>query len=40
MVVKIEGKPTNWVAAVVVVAVWLSFAALAALIAYRAFRGT
>lgn len=36
---KMEGKPTNRVAAVVVVAVWLSFAALAALIAYRIFRG-
>lgn len=36
---KMEDKPTNRVAAVVVVAVWLSFAALAALIAYRIFLG-
>lgn len=36
---KMEGKPTNQVAAVVVVVVWISFAALAALIAYRIFRG-
>lgn len=35
---KMEGKPTNRVAAVVVVVVWISFAALAALIAYRIFR--
>lgn len=36
---KMEGEPTNRVAAVVVVAVWLSFAALAVLIAYRVSRG-
>lgn len=36
---KMEDKPTNRVAAVVIVAVWLSFAALAVLIAARLFRG-
>lgn len=35
----LEGKPTNRAAAVVVVAVWLLFAALAAAVAIRLVRG-
>ncbi len=33
-----EGKPTNWVAAVIVVAIWLLVAALAIVAGVRAFR--
>ncbi|MHB1135004.1 MAG: YkvA family protein [Chloroflexota bacterium] len=32
-----EGKPTNWVAAGVIVAIWLLFAALGVTLAMRAF---
>ncbi len=33
-----EGKPTNWAAAVVVVAIWLLLVALAIVVGVRAFR--
>jgi len=33
-----EGKPTNWAAAVVVIAVWLLLLALAIVVGVRAFR--
>jgi uncharacterized membrane protein YkvA (DUF1232 family) len=34
-----EGRPTNWVAAAVIIAIWLVMAAIVVLIAVRALRG-
>lgn len=34
-----EGKPTNWAAAAVIIAIWLLLAAMAVLLIVRTFRG-